>query len=89
MTITIEQASKEKLESLGVSSWPIWEKEVSEFPWFYDSTESCYILEGHVIVTPKDGEPIEIQAGDFVCFPAGLACTWKITKHIRKHYNFD
>jgi hypothetical protein len=42
----------DKLDRLGVSSWPIWAKEVSRFPWRYDSTETCYLLEGEIIVTP-------------------------------------
>ncbi len=87
MKIKIEKnIPEEKLEE--IKKWPIWEKEVSEFPWFYGETEVCYILEGHVIVTPESGEPVEISPGDYVLFPAGMACTWKITKNIRKHYDF-
>ncbi len=76
------------LEKLGVSSWPIWEKEVSTFPWTYDANETCHILEGRVIVTPDGGEPVEIRAGDLVTFPAGMSCTWEILEPIRKHYHF-
>ncbi len=77
---------EEKLRELGVQNWPIWEKEESEFPWYYDEPETCYILEGEVIVTPEGGEPVRIQKGDLVTFPAGMSCTWKILKKIRKHY---
>jgi uncharacterized cupin superfamily protein len=76
------------LDAWGIKEWPIWEKETSEFPWTYDSAETCYILEGHVIVTPDGGEPVEIKKGDLVVFPAGMSCTWKILEDIRKHYNF-
>jgi uncharacterized cupin superfamily protein len=87
MKIKIEKnIPKENLEE--IKKWPIWEKEVSEFPWFYGETEVCYILEGHVVVTSEGGEAVEIFPGDYVLFPAGMACTWKITKSIRKHYNF-
>ena len=68
MKIKIEKPTDEKLEQLGVTSWPIWTKEVSEFPWYYDDKETCLILEGQVVVTPKGGEPVEINAGDFVEF---------------------
>jgi uncharacterized cupin superfamily protein len=89
MKIKIERnPSEERLEELGIEKWPIWEKEVSEFPWHYDETETCYILEGSVIVTPEGGQPVEIKKGDLVTFPKGMSCTWKITKAIRKHYNF-
>lgn len=90
MEIKIEkQPSQEKLQQLGVVKWPIWTKEVSEFPWTYDATEICYILEGDVIVTPEVGEAVEIGKGDLVTFPAGMSCVWKIRKDIRKHYNFE
>ncbi len=80
--------SPAKLEVMGVESWPTWSKEVSEFPWHYDQTETCYILEGEVIVTPEGGEPVRIAAGDLVTFPKGLTCTWKVLSPVRKHYTF-
>lgn len=46
----------EKLASLGITSWPIWSCEISEFPWTYDSRETCLLLEGEVVVTPDDGK---------------------------------
>ena len=79
---------KDKLEELGVNHWPVWEKEISEFPWQYETTEVCYILEGEVTVTPENGQPVTIQPGDLVTFPKGMSCTWKISKSIRKHYHF-
>ncbi|GAB4367393.1 MAG: cupin domain-containing protein [Calditrichia bacterium] len=89
MKIEIQKnPSESKLNELGVKNWPIWEKEVSEFPWHYDQTETCFILEGKVIVTPEKGDPVEIEAGDLVTFPRGMSCTWKILKPIRKHYTF-
>jgi uncharacterized cupin superfamily protein len=79
----------ERLQSLGVPQWPIWTKEVSEFPWHYDAEETCFFLEGDVVVTPDDGEPVEMGKGDLVTFPKGMSCTWKIRKDVRKHYRFD
>ena len=76
------------MKGLGVFEWPIWTKEVSEFPWFYDEPETCYLLEGEVVVTPEDGEPVTIKQGDFVTFPAGMTCDWKILKAVKKHYSF-
>jgi len=83
-----KQPSETRLQELGVKSWPTWTKEVSEFPWEYDSEETCYILEGEVIVTPEGGQPVKIKAGDLVTFPEGMKCVWKILKDIRKHYRF-
>jgi uncharacterized cupin superfamily protein len=85
--IKIDRSPKEeRLEQMGVSEWPIWEKEVSEFPWRYDTEETCYFLEGDVVVTPDGGEPVQMGKGDLVTFPSGMSCTWKIDKGVRKHY---
>ncbi|MCK5512204.1 MAG: cupin domain-containing protein [Thermodesulfovibrionia bacterium] len=77
---------KEHLKRQGVFSWPVWTKEASEFPWKYDDKETCYFLEGNIIVVPDGGEPVEIGKGDFVTFPAGLSCIWKIREAVKKHY---
>lgn len=87
--IQIDHApSDAELQNLGVKSWPIWTKEVSTFPWTYDQAETCYLLEGEVIVTPDGGEAVTIQQGDLVTFPAGMSCTWDIRQDVRKHYRF-
>lgn len=86
--IHVEKPTQEKLRVLDIESWPIWEKEVSEFPWEYDDPETCYILEGDVTVTPEKGAPVRFGKGDLVVFPAGLKCRWKISKPVRKHYMF-
>ena len=80
--------SENRLEELGVKEWPIWTKEISEFPWSYDEPETCYFLEGDVVVTPDEGEPVEIGKGDLVTFPAGMSCTWNVRQPVRKHYIF-
>jgi len=89
MDIKVERLSDEELKKRGVESWPIWTKEVSRFPWVYDSTEQCLILEGEVSVETQGGGQVRFGKGDFVTFPQGLACTWDIKKPVRKHYHFD
>jgi len=81
--------SSAKLEVMGIFGWPIWTKEASTFPWSYDRTETCYFLEGEVIVTPEGGKPVEMGAGDLVTFPQGMSCTWEIRQDVKKHYNFS
>jgi hypothetical protein len=88
--ITVEHnPSPAKLEVMGVYDWPIWTKEVSQFPWTYESNETCYILEGEVMVTPDGSQPVQLGEGDLVTFPAGMSCTWQIRHNIRKHYKFS
>ena len=87
--INIERnPDKKRLEALGVLDWPVWTKEVSEFPWTYDAQETCYFLEGDVVVTPDGGEPVSMGKGDLVTFPKGMSCTWLIEKYVKKHYQF-
>ena len=86
-TIEIEHnPNQERLEELGVPDWPTWSKEVSEFVWPYEERETCYFLEGQVVVTPEGGEPIELQKGDLATFPQGIPCLWQIRKPVKKHY---
>jgi uncharacterized protein len=89
MTIAVDHApSFARLKDLGVHDWPTWSCEVSEFPWTYDDRETCYLLEGEVVVTPDGGEPVHIGRGDLVTFQAGLSCSWRVLAPVRKHYRF-
>ncbi|AFY36452.1 cupin domain-containing protein [Calothrix sp. PCC 7507] len=89
MEIQIEhQPSQERLKQLGVWEWSIWQKEVSKFPWTYDTQETCYFLTGDVKVTPDGGQPVQMGKGDLVTFPAGMLCTWEIISDVKKHYYF-
>ncbi len=86
--ITIEHnPAPAKLEVMGVFDWPVWSKEESTFPWTYDQKETCYFLEGEVVVTPDGGEPVEMGQGDLVIFPAGMSCKWEIRLPVTKHYD--
>jgi len=80
--------AEEQLSKLGVKSWPIWTKEPSTFPWTYDEPETCYFLEGDVVVTPEGEPPVRVGKGDLVTFPAGMSCTWEVREPVRKHYRF-
>ena len=86
--IHVEKPTEDKLQKLDVESWPVWEKEVSVFQWEYNEKETCYILEGEVIVSPEGGVPVNFGKGDLVVFSEGLKCTWNIKKAVRKHYRF-
>jgi uncharacterized cupin superfamily protein len=87
--ITIEnEPGEERLEELGVRGWPTWQAAVSTFPWTYDEPETCFFLEGDVIVTPDGGEPVRVGKGQLVTFPAGMSCTWDVRVPVHKHYRF-
>jgi len=85
MNIEVRKPTEEEIKM--AESWPIWIKEASEFPWSYADKETCLILKGKAQVIAGD-ETVEFGAGDWVVFPQGLECTWKILEPIEKHYNF-
>ncbi len=87
-SITVKKPTQDELEVLDVKSWGTWGCEVSNFDWEYSDIETCYILEGRVVVKTDAGET-EIQAGDLVTFPKGLKCVWDVKSAIRKHYRFE
>ncbi|UCD16132.1 MAG: cupin domain-containing protein [Candidatus Omnitrophota bacterium] len=89
MTIEVKKPTQQELNSLGVTNWPIWEKEESSFDWYYDQKEVCYFLEGDVTVRTPDGKEVKMQKGDLVSFPKGLKCKWQINRKVKKHYNFE
>jgi len=88
MEIKVQKLSRKELEERGVFFFFLWEKEVSRFDWFYDSTEECYVLEGSVEVKTKGCAAVAFGKGDFVTFLKRLACFWDIRHAIRKHYHF-
>ena len=88
MKIKIEKLHEEKITAMGIKAWPIWTCSISEFDWEYDTQESCLLLGGDVEVK-TDFETVNFSAGDFVVFPKGLKCRWKVTKPVRKHYSFS
>lgn len=72
------------------SKWPIWSHGVDEFDWQYTETEKCLILEGKVTVYSTDKlQSVSFGKGDYVVFPSDLACIWKITEAVKKHYDFE
>jgi len=84
--IKVEKPTDEQIAE--AKSWPVWEKEVSEFPWEYANQEEFLVIEGKATVTPEGGEPASFGPGDFVTMPKDMKCTWKVTEPIKKHYRF-
>lgn len=70
-------------------TWSTWGCSISKFPWTYSDTETAYIIKGKVIITPTNGNPIEINQGDLCIFPEGMSCTWDVKEELFKHYKFD
>jgi len=88
MNIVITKLSENEMINRNVRSWPIWSCDISEFDWEYSAEESCLLLEGEVEVK-SDFETVRFSAGDFVVFPKGLKCYWKVISPVKKHYTFN
>ncbi|HAM98060.1 MAG TPA: cupin [Marinilabiliales bacterium] len=87
MDIIVKKLTEAEYRKMGVQNWPIWEKEISLFDWSYDEKEQFFLIEGEVKIKTKEAE-YNVQPGDFVVCPKGLACEWEITKYVKKHYQF-
>lgn len=87
MHIIVRQPTPEEIKM--AESWPTWTKEASEFPWRYEETETCLILKGRAEVVTTDGASASFGPGDWVVFPQGIECTWKIMEAIEKKYKFS
>jgi len=86
MNITVRKPTE--TEKAEMSTKSVWGCEVSEFDWHYDSEETCLLIEGEVTVT-YDGGAVSFGAGDYVIFPKGLSCVWKVSKPVKKYYIFN
>ena len=88
MKIEIIKLSESKITEKNILQWPIWTCEVSEFNWEYSDEEACLLLEGEVEVS-SEFETVRFSAGDYVVFPKGLKCRWKVMQPVLKHYSFN
>ena len=85
MNIIVKKPSE--AERADMEKNPTWSCDVSVFDWHYDSEETCLIIEGDVIVE-YDGGSVRIGSGDYVIFPKGLSCVWKVSVPVKKYYVF-
>jgi len=88
MKIIVSTPSAAEVSKMDFSNWGTWECGVSTFPWSYDATETCYLLEGNVVVETRD-QKVEFKKGDLVVFPKGLTCKWNVLRPVRKYYKFE
>jgi len=83
--ITVKKPTDAETKEL--QGHPVWSCGVSVFDWHYDSEETALIVEGKVTVD-YDGGSVTFGAGDYVVFPQGLSCIWKVAAPVKKHYVF-
>jgi uncharacterized protein len=81
--IEVRQPTQQEIDAARL--WPVWDCGVSEFDWYYSDNEKCLILSGKVEVS-TDSETVNFCAGEWVVFPKGLSCRWKVIEPVSKHY---
>ena len=86
MTVYVRKPTEQEITHM--KNNPVWECGVSEFDWSYSAQETCLLTDGEVTVDYEGGS-VSFTAGDYVIFPKGLKCVWKVTKPVRKHYEFE
>jgi uncharacterized cupin superfamily protein len=64
-----------------------WEATPGTYYAVYTEYEFVHVIEGKVIITPDDGEPVKIGAGDAFVVEAGFKGTWEIIETVRKHFD--
>ena len=52
MKIIVRPPSEEEKQE--AETWGIWTKEPSSFPWSYDVSETCLVLEGQALITTEE-----------------------------------
>jgi uncharacterized cupin superfamily protein len=62
----------------------VWDCTPGSFKWHYSKDETIHFLSGEAFMIDDAGEEHRFGPGDIAFFPAGSACTWRVTKHIRK-----
>ena len=64
----------------------IWQCTPGKWSMTYEVWEYVHILEGFTIITPQDGDPVELHAGDSYIFRVGLGCTWDVKQTLLKEF---
>ncbi len=72
------------MPGLGTHQTGIWESTPGRFERQLANAEVMHIVSGACTFTPTGGEPLQIQAGDTLFFPAHTTGEWHITQTLRK-----
>jgi len=79
------------------SEWEVWKStghpmsDDNTFPFDYADNFEEHVLmtKGRATLTPNDGgTPFDVQAGEYVVFHQGFACTWKVHEPTEKFFQY-
>ena len=66
----------------------VWEATPGTYRATYTAYEFVHMISGRIVITPDDGIPVTVQAGDTFVVEADFKGTWKIEEAVRKHFDF-
>ena len=64
-----------------------WEATPGTYHAIYKEYEFVHLLEGHIIITPDDGDPVSVKAGDTFVDESNFSGTWQIIEAVRKYFD--
>ena len=64
-----------------------WEATPGTYDATYKEYEFVHLLEGHIIITPDDGDPVSVKAGDTFVVESNFSGTWQIIEAVRKYFD--
>jgi hypothetical protein len=64
----------------------VWESSPGCWRIVYDEWEFCRILSGVSVLTPENGAPRTVKAGDAFVIEPGFRGTWRVVETTVKHY---
>jgi uncharacterized protein len=73
-------------EAPGIDSLGIWECSPGRWQRTIIQEEFAHFIKGKARFIPDEGEPLDIEAGDSIWFPANSAGVWEIIEEVRKVY---
>ena len=65
----------------------VWTATLGTYHAVYAEYEFVHLIEGSITITPDDGEPLIMSAGDAFVVEAGFSGTWEITEPVVKHFD--
>ncbi len=79
----VASASFEREDGVEAGVWECtpgrWRRQITQ-------QEFCHFIQGRCTFTPDGGEPLLIQAGDALMFPANTTGVWDVQETVRKSY---
>jgi uncharacterized cupin superfamily protein len=62
----------------------LWEGTAGSFNWHYEKDEMIFVLSGEAWITDAEGRERHVGSGDYVFFPAGATCRFRVETYLRK-----